>query len=403
MERRLSWLLAFLLFPLISSLNAQIATNHVLDLDGTNSAVELPPNIFNGFQQATIETWVKFRDLTGSRFYSYGGFQNDLCVGRVGPSRDLHVFVNPSNQFAGAVAVGLIQTDVWFHVAAVLGPGGMELLVNGVLAGTNASPACFSSLGSGGVNFLGHMNGRPGAAPIYFHGQPAEFRVWKTRRTPREIRADMFRRLTGMEPGLAGSWSFDSVSNGVVKDSGPNGFAGKLMGGAKVVPAQFPADPVAAPLDRVLDLDGTNACVVLPSGLITNVVVTIEGWFKWRRFNAYSRLFNFYGERVQFGLLNRATTGALYFEWPERDAAGRIAHYATVEVPPCWPPMNGAMWPPSCARSRPNSFSTACSFRRKKSGSITRPPSSRSTPTILAAPRQSPSGSPEQIQTSTAR
>ncbi len=48
------------------------AANRVLELDGTNSAVELPPNIFSGLDQATIETWVKFRDLSNSRFYSYG-------------------------------------------------------------------------------------------------------------------------------------------------------------------------------------------------------------------------------------------------------------------------------------------------------------------------------------------
>ena len=65
------------------------------DLDGTNSAVELPPNIFKDLDRATIEVWVKFRDLAQSRSYSYGGFQQDLCIGRrVAPRSGLDVVAN---------------------------------------------------------------------------------------------------------------------------------------------------------------------------------------------------------------------------------------------------------------------------------------------------------------------
>jgi signal transduction histidine kinase/DNA-binding response OmpR family regulator/streptogramin lyase len=218
-------------------------SEQVLDLDGTNSAVELPPNIFKGLQQATIETWVKFRDLSESRFYSYGGLFQDLCVGRRYPftGRDLDVFVNQGGRLEEVVVFGIIQTDVWLHVAAVLGPGGMELFVNGVLAATNAAAACFTNVPSGDLHFLGRMNGGPGQPPGFFDGQMAEFRVWKTRRTPEEIHANMFRRLTGTEPGLAGLWSFDFVSNGVVKDLSSGAHDGKLIGNARVVSAQLPA------------------------------------------------------------------------------------------------------------------------------------------------------------------
>jgi len=218
-------------------------SEQVLDLDGINSAVQLPPNMFTNLDQATIETWVKFRDLSGSRYYSYGGFLQDLCVGRRAPlsGQDLDVFVNQNEQLSEVAVVGIIQTDVWYHVAAVLGRGGMELHVNGVRAGTNASPACFSNLGSGELHFLGRMNGgSPGDQPLFFNGQLAEFRVWKTRRTPQEIRENMFQRLTGTEPGLAGLWSFDHVTDGVVRDLCPGAHDGKLIGNARAVAAQLP-------------------------------------------------------------------------------------------------------------------------------------------------------------------
>jgi signal transduction histidine kinase/DNA-binding response OmpR family regulator/ligand-binding sensor domain-containing protein/protocatechuate 3,4-dioxygenase beta subunit len=222
-------------------------SDQVLDLDGTNSAVELPPNIFKGLDQATIETWVKFRDISDSRFYSYGGFMQDLCVGRRGPKfgpytgRDLGVFVAHGGEVDEVVVVGIIETNVWYHVAAVLGPAGMELLVNGVMAATNASPACFSNLASGDLNILGRINGANAGEQMYFNGQLAEFRVWKTRRTSQEIHADMFRRLTGTESGLAGLWSFEFASNGVVKDLSQGAHDGKLIGNARVVSAQLPA------------------------------------------------------------------------------------------------------------------------------------------------------------------
>jgi signal transduction histidine kinase/ligand-binding sensor domain-containing protein len=237
-------------FAQLAALEAQPANSAtaagVLDLDGNGSCVELPPNIFNKLDRATIETWVKFRDLSASRFYSYGGFLADLCVGRrwvfAGGECASHlaVFVNQDGHIKDLTVFGIIQPQTWYHVAAVLGPGGMQLVVNGVLAGTNASPACFSDL-KGGPHFLGRMNGGLlGGSSLHFNGQLAEFRVWNTRRTLGEIRADMFHRLTGREAGLVGLWKFDSVTNQMVRDLSGGGHDGKLVGNARIVPGELP-------------------------------------------------------------------------------------------------------------------------------------------------------------------
>jgi hypothetical protein len=76
-------LMAFLLFPLVSSLTAQpTATNRVLELDGTGGYVELPPNIFNDLDEATVELWARLDDLRGreQRFFNYGDALNDLSL-----------------------------------------------------------------------------------------------------------------------------------------------------------------------------------------------------------------------------------------------------------------------------------------------------------------------------------
>src|SRR5512135_1713940 len=50
-----------------------VSTNHVLELDGTNSFVELPPDSFTNLTEATVEGWVKWRSFRNmSRFFDFG-------------------------------------------------------------------------------------------------------------------------------------------------------------------------------------------------------------------------------------------------------------------------------------------------------------------------------------------
>ena len=82
---RLPWALAvivFLLWPAPHA-SAQLtsASNRVLHLDGTNSFVELPPNIFDTLTQATIEGWVKWdsaRDF--QRFFDFGERDREMYL-----------------------------------------------------------------------------------------------------------------------------------------------------------------------------------------------------------------------------------------------------------------------------------------------------------------------------------
>ena len=56
-------------------------TNHVLELNGTNGYVELPPDIFSNLTAATVEGWVKWRSFRGySRFFDFGVASNAMAV-----------------------------------------------------------------------------------------------------------------------------------------------------------------------------------------------------------------------------------------------------------------------------------------------------------------------------------
>src|SRR6516225_7662994 len=56
-------------------------TNRVLELDG--GYVEMPSDIFNDLDEATVEAWVRWDDFQGTfkRVFTYGDARQDLSIG----------------------------------------------------------------------------------------------------------------------------------------------------------------------------------------------------------------------------------------------------------------------------------------------------------------------------------
>jgi signal transduction histidine kinase/ligand-binding sensor domain-containing protein/CheY-like chemotaxis protein len=222
----------------------QTGSNHVLDLDGTNSFVELPPNLFTNLTDATVEGWVKWRRFRAfSPFFDFGEPGRGFNVINNATYNTLAFVVAPSVSNSKRLLYrGVIPTNEWIHVAAVSGNAGMRLYLNGVLLGSNDFTASFASVNSGKHNYFGLSNQKvtyPNDQE--FDGQMDEIRVWSVARTEEQIRATMFQRLTGQEPGLAGYWNFENVSGGLVKDLSSGAHDGKLNGKARIVPAELPA------------------------------------------------------------------------------------------------------------------------------------------------------------------
>lgn len=128
----------------------------------------------------------------------------------------------------------------------VTGRGGANVYLNGLLLGSDPFTGSLSGV-SGKINYFGRSNTRGTLAR--FHGELDEFRVWKTARTEDQIRATMFQRLTGREPGLAGLWNFDDET---ARDASPAGHHGTLMEGARCVPATLPGGSAELLLPAVL-------------------------------------------------------------------------------------------------------------------------------------------------------
>jgi Concanavalin A-like lectin/glucanases superfamily/Carboxypeptidase regulatory-like domain len=219
--------------------------DQVLELDGTEGYVELPPDIFNHLDNATIEAWVRWDDMWGSfkRVFNYGDAYRDLSLTTLLGSSSLWFVISdgtPSEAGLHQIAVtNIIQLHEWCHVAAVSGKGGMRLYFNGALVGRTSFKGSFSGLGSGKRFYFG-LGVTQEEPPANFKGAIDEVRVWSVCRTEAEIQSTMFQRLTGKEPGLAGLWSFDGVQDGIVKDLSPGAHHGKLVGRARVIRSLLP-------------------------------------------------------------------------------------------------------------------------------------------------------------------
>src|SRR6266404_1509605 len=214
----------------------QSPTNFVLQLDGYNSYIELPPNIFNDLDEATIEAWVKWDRLSRggwNRVFNYGSAGHDLTIGTTGSNSVWFVVVDSTKGLQEVIVPGAVRIHEWIHVAAVSGKSGMRVYVNGQLAGRNPYPGSFSALKSGELNRLGKTVTQNDADPS-FQGQMAEVRIWRVARTEQEIQDAISKRLSGQEPGLAGLWNFDDPAN-PGRDASPGAHHGRLAGRAQAV------------------------------------------------------------------------------------------------------------------------------------------------------------------------
>ncbi len=299
--------------------------SHVLDLDGTNSWVELPPNLFTN-DVVTVEGWVKWRTFGSySRFFQFASATLNIAVENTSTNNTLRFESYnrpPFDDLQVSEVPEILQPGEWVHVAVVASINGVLLYVNGVLATTNGAPLSFKPDPLPPLkNLLGRSLVRDSSnltvGDADLNGQMAEVRLWAGERTQAQIRESMLHPLNGNEPGLLGLWNFADVTNGVVKDASPGGHDGRLMGNARVVaeslPAQFSqlatsaaqiSKPASTSPQTVLDLDGNTGHVLLPPHILDGLKnATIEGWVKWRSFYNWPRFFAFGQGENSVGLM----------------------------------------------------------------------------------------------------
>ncbi len=212
-----------------------------LQLDGMG-AIALPPEIFTGMSEATVEAWVCWDHFDSwQRFFSYGKTGQDAYIGCSRGAPVLQSVVRDERgSFQPVEGQTFLTPGTWFHVAAVSSPLGARLYVNGTLVAADSKAN--QTLGGipPGPAWLGawDVEGKG------FTGSLGEFRIWRTARTTEQICAGMMQRLSGSEDGLAGLWNFSDVTN-PGHDFSAGAHHGKVKGQPRIITAAIaPRSPI---------------------------------------------------------------------------------------------------------------------------------------------------------------
>ena len=237
----------------------------VLDLDGKESCIELPPNLFSN-NVVTVEGWVKWRSFGDySRFFEFSDAALRVGVFNLGQSANLVFQRVLTPQYAGQSmrhARGQLVPGQWIHLAVVAGTNSSKLYCNGQLLATTPSESNWSPPAPPALkNFLGRSVVKEGGGNPDFDGQMAEVRLWAGERTADEIKANLFNRLNGREAGLLALWNF---ADGTARDASPNGRNGALIGGARIAKETLPTASTLAPWSRLIVQVSDAAGLPLP-------------------------------------------------------------------------------------------------------------------------------------------
>src|SRR5215831_13265102 len=174
--------------------NSSLA-NHVLDLDGANSWVELPANLFTN-EVITVEGWVKWREWGRySRFFHFADAPLHILVMNYAGTADLRFETYAQPPFDGllnATVPDVLRQDAWQHIAAVTGTNLHRLYLDGVLVATNTArvnwrpdppPPPKNLLGRSLMKDASNAGG-----DTDLNGQMDEVRLWAGERTEAQIR-----------------------------------------------------------------------------------------------------------------------------------------------------------------------------------------------------------------------
>ncbi|MBT5058493.1 MAG: response regulator [Gemmatimonadetes bacterium] len=245
MKQFLSLILVALWFASGSPAGAD--QNRALYLDGDGDFVDLPRGALSALDQATIEAWVRWEEYgLYSQWFTYGEEWLGMGIN--------HNIADPTFKFFNYVdyrpKVAQVTTDLprdrWCHMAAVSGPGGMKLYLNGMLVAEHPDANSFSTHGDSAHFALGRS---PWAENLDFQGWLDEVRVWSVERTPSQIRAATIRPLVGDEEHLVGYWNFDDSS---ARDLSSSRFHGTFIGDAHVRSVDFPQGEAPSVLSGVV-------------------------------------------------------------------------------------------------------------------------------------------------------
>ena len=211
--------------------------NRTLSLKDSGDYVRLPSDILGPLEETTVECWVKWDQFL---YYSQPfGFsepdrRNVFALNNHSTSNNFQFFAYHNDVINVLRLKEFLVINQWYHFAVSAGSDGARLVCNGIELQRSNFSEVVTAIQNDTENFLGRSQWTGNAD---FNGELDEVRVWDRVLSVEEIRKDLFRRLSGTEPGLVAYWNFDS---GQADDSGPAAKHGVLEGNASCVESAVP-------------------------------------------------------------------------------------------------------------------------------------------------------------------
>ena len=205
------------------SLNLILGQDYSINFDGNNDYILIPDHAaLDLTENYTLEAWIfpeSFSWLAGiiSKYQTSAANGYMLRLTYQSPYTGLG--------FDEVVtSTGVLNSNQWYHIAAVKNGGSRKLYINGLQYNINGSALNVSA------------NNDPlrigsDYASRYFDGRIDEVRIWNVPREQDDIIATMDTVLSGSETGLVAYYSFNEGSGIILYDQTDNGHDGTLVGG----------------------------------------------------------------------------------------------------------------------------------------------------------------------------
>ncbi|WP_437642419.1 LamG-like jellyroll fold domain-containing protein [Sorangium sp. So ce854] len=189
-----------------------------MKLDGVDDSIEVPA-FATPTGAMTVSVWARSATAAWSGQGSLVSKRDSFVLNPSKGSRDVEFGLWLDGAYT---SVSGAPADIrgWHLYTGTYDGSEIRLYIDGEPAAQKAASGAIAADASG-VMCIGHDDGHA-ATERNLSGQVADVQVWSAARAKADIRADMYRRLTGNEGGLVGYWPLD-VNAGDLSPSKRNG------------------------------------------------------------------------------------------------------------------------------------------------------------------------------------
>jgi hypothetical protein len=194
----------------ITSTILPAGSGNVLDFSAAYLNVGKQDALALGTNNFTVETWIKTNNTTATK--------DIFSIGKSNAGEGLRFMVVGDKLQAdisgntGALSTKVVADNQWHHVALVRNADNWQYIIDGITDATFTLPADLKN----DTCFIGQSNIQPLNTP--FLGNIDEFRIWGEARPLDSLRANMCRKITGVEGNLIAYYRFDENVGNVTEN-----------------------------------------------------------------------------------------------------------------------------------------------------------------------------------------